>query len=148
MNPVDIDRTASAIARAERLIAAPVDKLWKLHTEVSLWPDWQRDIGSALLDRPFGVGQAFTWTTTGLSDPIVSTIYAVDDRRSTLWGGPSAGIDGVHHWMFEANDGGTLATTEESWSGPRVDSDPAAATKMLQRSLERWLDFLAAAAVA
>lgn len=148
MNPVDIDRSASTIAGAERLIAAPLDRLWQLQTDVGHWPDWQGDVGSASIDRPFDVGQSFTWTTTGLSDPIVSTIYALDDHRSILWGGVSGGIDGIHHWTFKATDGGTLVSTEESWSGPQVDSDPEAATKMLQRSLERWLDFLAAAAVA
>ena len=148
MSPQDIDPTAPSVDLVERFIDAPVDRLWRLHTEVERWPDWQEDVGSASLDGAFAVGQSITWTTTGLADPIVSTIYVVKDRVTTLWGGPSAGIDGIHRWTFKAIDGGTQVSTEESWAGLPVEANPAEATKMLDSSLVRWLDFLSAAATA
>ena len=63
-----------------------------------------------------------------------------------LWGGPSAGIAGIHRWTFDAVDTGTRVTTEESWAGAPVETNPTEARKMLEVSLDRWSDFLAAAA--
>ncbi len=101
---------------------------------------------TASLDGPLVVGKSFTWSTAGLDTPIVSTIYAIEPQHDTLWGGPSAGIVGIHSWLFEATGTGTRVTTEESWSGTAVEANPAEAAAMLGPSLERWLNFLAAAA--
>ena len=146
MSPSDIDRGAPAVARIERIVAAAPERLWQLQTGVADWPTWQKDIESATLDGPFAAGSSFTWTTAGLAQPIVSTIYSVEPERSILWGGPSAGIVGIHRWTFAALDSGTRVITEESWAGGPVEANPAEAQKMLEASLDRWLDFLVAAA--
>jgi uncharacterized protein YndB with AHSA1/START domain len=142
----DIDRSAPVIVRRERVIAAPRAVVWALHTNVEEWPAWQSDIGSVTLNGMFAAGRSFTWTTQGLDEAVTSTIYAVEPEGSTLWGGPSSGITGVHRWNFTSNATGTHAVTEESWAGEPVNADPAQATHMLERSLRRWLDFLEAAA--
>jgi hypothetical protein len=144
--PTDIDRGAPAVVRIERIIAAASERLWQLQIGVADWPSWQKDIEAATLEGPFATGNSFTWTTAGLAQPIVSTIYSVQAKRSMLWGGPSAGIAGIHRWTFEAVDPGTRVTTEESWAGAPVKANPTDARKMLETSLDRWLDFLAAAA--
>jgi hypothetical protein len=144
--PTDIDRGAPAVVRIERMMVAAPECLWQLQIGVADWPSWQRDIETATIEGPFAVGNPFTWTTAGLAQPIVSTIYSVEAKRSILWGGPSAGIAGIHRWSFEAVDAGTQVTTEESWAGAPVEANPTEARKMLEASLDRWLDFLASAA--
>lgn len=146
MTLIDIDRTAPAIVRLERIIPAPLARVWDLHTRVRGWTSWQHDITSASIDGDFAGGSAITWTTAGIDTPIVSTIAMVDPGRSVLWGGPASGIVGIHLWTFEHKDGGTRVITEESWSGAPIDADPAQAKQMLATSLERWLGFLDAAA--
>ena len=146
MTPTDINRAAPAVVLVERVIAATSERLWQLQTDIAAWSNWQRDISTSTIEGPFAIGNSFTWTTAGLSEPIVSTIYSVDKNRSILWGGPSAGIVGIHRWMFDAVDAGTRVTTEESWAGASIEANPAEAKKMLEVSLERWLDFLASAA--
>jgi uncharacterized protein YndB with AHSA1/START domain len=147
VTPTDIDRIAPAVVRIERTIAAPPERLWQLQTDVAAWPSWQKDIATATLAGPFAAGNSFTWTSAGLDTPIVSTIYAVEAEHAILWGGPSAGIDGIHRWTFDAAGVGTRVTTEESWAGAAVEANPTEARKMLAASLDRWLDFLTAASV-
>ena len=130
------------------MVAAPIERVWALHLDIAHWPAWQHDVTSASVDGPLAVGGSFTWTTAGLDTPVVSTIYVLEPQRAVLWGGPSAGIDGIHHWMFATSGTGTRVTTEESWRGPSVEGDPVEAAAMLAASLERWLGFLAAAAIA
>ncbi len=148
MTPGEIDRNAPVVVKLERTIAAPPERLWALHTDVPRWTEWQRDITSAGLDGEFAVGTSFTWMTNGLDQPVTSTLYAVQPGCSTLWGGPAAGIIGIHHWMFTPVDGGTTVMTEESWSGDPVAADPHRSRDLLEASLRRWLDFLEGAATA
>ena len=143
--PTDIDRRAPAVVRIERTIAASPERLWQLQIDVADWPRWQKDIATAALTGSFAAGSSFTWRTAGLDTPIVSTIYAVDAEHTMLWGGPSAGIDGIHRWTFDAAAGGTHVTTEESWAGAAVDANPTEAQRTLTVSLNRWLDFLTTA---
>lgn len=146
MIPTDIDRAAPVVVRLERTISVPLDRVWRFHLGVADWPSWQSDIKSASLDGDVAPGGSFTWTTAGLDEPIVSTIYAVVPHDTTLWGGPSAGIVGIHRWSFTEETGATHVVTEESWAGPPVASNPESAKQMLEASLDRWLSYLANAA--
>jgi uncharacterized protein YndB with AHSA1/START domain len=145
--PTDLDRSAPAVVRIERVIAVAPERLWQLQTGVSAWPSWQKDIESATLEGAFAPGNTFTWRTAGLAQSIVSTIYSVEAKRLILWGGPSGEITGVHRWTFNPVDTGTWVTTEESWAGAAVAADPTEARKTLEASLNHWLDYLADAAM-
>ena len=83
--PTGIDGNAPVRARHETDIHAPLDTVWRLHTDVNNWPAWQTDITAAHLDGPFEPGSSFTWTTNGYFT-VTSTIYAVAERARTLWG--------------------------------------------------------------
>ncbi|MGK5683701.1 SRPBCC family protein [Actinoplanes sp. URMC 104] len=141
--PPDIDRDAPVIVRDEIRVDAPVDVVWRLHTDVGGWTRWRDDVPVARLDGPFTTGAVFHWETGGLS--IDSTVLAVEPERRTVWGGPAAGIEGRHVWTFEPDGDGTRVVTEESWAGPPVEADPAAARAMLSASIRTWLEQLAAA---
>jgi hypothetical protein len=141
--PTGIDATAPVVSRHDRVIDAPVDVVWEVHTGIDQWPEWQRDIDSARLSGPLAPGASFTWRTKGIDQPIASTIHAVDPLRRTLLSGPAQGIEGVHEWCFTARGRQTLVQTSESWAGDEVRSRAADLQKVLDESLQRWLGFLA-----
>ncbi|MET7615958.1 SRPBCC family protein [Streptomyces sp. NPDC005408] len=127
--------------RHEIRIAAPVETVWRLHTDVAAWPGWNTGIDLAALEGELKVGASFRWLTHGLD--ITSTVTEMEPGRSIAWGGPAAGIDGIHHWTFEScGDGETLVITEESWAGAPVDADPDGMLAALEQSLVAWLDDL------
>ncbi|MEV4041806.1 SRPBCC family protein [Streptomyces sp. NPDC049744] len=138
--PSGIDETAPVISRHSIRIAAPIERVWQLHTDVGVWPRWQTDIESARMDGPVTPGGTFHWVSAGLS--IGSTIYAVEAPRRILWGGTAHGITAIHEWRFEADGDGTQVRNEESWSGSPVDADVENQRKLLSQSLDAWLELL------
>jgi len=144
VTPTGIDETAPVIARHSLFIPAPLDTLWRLHTDIDRWPTWQDSIDTAHLHGPLRAGASFAWSTYGMN--ITSAVYQVDPMRHTLWGGPSDGIFGIHAWTFTPETGGVTVTTEESWSGAPVEADTAGLQAALDGSLVPWLRLLAEAA--
>lgn len=142
--PSDIDVRAPVVSRHGAVIYAPLEALWRLHTDIDAWPTWQTDIEVAHLTGPFAPGSTFTWRSGGLD--VESTIYRVEPGRRTLWGGPARGIEGVHSWTLVPAESGTRVDTAESWSGEPIEADRAAMQAVLDRSLVSWLRLLKAAA--
>lgn len=140
-----IDRNAPVIVRDAIHVDAPLADVWTLHTDINNWAAWRADVTVARLDGPFVTGALFHWETGGLS--IDSTIHAVEPQRRTLWGGPAAGVEGMHMWTFTHDGDGTRVVTEESWAGSVVIADSDRARAMLTASIRIWLEGLAAAAV-
>jgi len=142
---VDVDRDAPIVVSDETEVDAPVAVVWALHTNVSGWTSWRNDISSAELTGPFEVGATFHWSAGGLE--IASTITQVRPERRTVWGGPAAGIIGVHVWEFTpAGDARTHVVTHESWAGAPVEADAPQAKTMLVGHLATWLANLKRAA--
>jgi len=139
-----VDLGAPVVARHQIDIAAPLDVVWRLHTNVDAWPTWQRDITAARADGAFAPENSFAWETFGLE--ITSGIYRVDaageTARGTLWGGPARGIVGLHAWTFVAVPDGVRVYTEESWSGRAVEADVTAPQAALDASVVAWLRHL------
>ena len=77
---------------------------------------------------------------------ITSTISQVNRPRLLAWTGRSLGIEASHTWHMESKGEGVLVRTEESWEGPFPLLLPWLAKKMLQGSIESWLQELQAAA--
>ncbi|NHT18485.1 SRPBCC family protein [Cellulomonas sp. IC4_254] len=151
MNPTEtipstIDESATVVVRREIRIQAPVDLVWRLHTDVAGWPSWQRDVEAVEADGPLAPGSSFRWRTHGLD--VTSTVYAVDAPRRILWGGPAQGITGVHEWTFTAEGGATVVRTAESWEGDPVRADAENLRAALDASLGSWLEHLRVAAEA
>ncbi|MET8451972.1 SRPBCC family protein [Streptomyces sp. NPDC005209] len=138
--PTTIDENAPVVADHTIRIAAPLERVWQLHTGIGFWPGWQPAITEARLDGPVAPGTTFHWVTAGLS--IDSTIYAVDAPHRILWGGPAHGITGVHEWTFTEDGDGVVLRTRESWAGAPVDTDRDNLAAALDDSLSAWLDAL------
>jgi hypothetical protein len=135
--PTGIDRDAPVIAHHEIDIAAPLDTVWNLHTDVDAWPGWNLEVTAAKLDGAFAPGNSFTWTSYNFT--VTSTIYIVEDHSRTLWGGAAQGIMGTHEWRFAQTPAGVHVTTTESFAGDPVDADPTGMQTTLDNSLIAWL---------
>ena len=140
----DIDRDAPVITHHQVDIAALLDVVWHLHTDVNGWPSWNPEITAAKIEGEFEEGNSFTWTSWGLT--VTSTIHVVEHHSRTLWSGPVRGIMGVHEWRFEETQSGVHVVTDESWSGTPVEADPDSLHAALDRSLVAWLGRLKARA--
>jgi|GEM_PF-1696256 len=138
--PSTIDESATVVVRREIRIQAPVDLVWRLHTDVARWPSWQPDVEAVQVDGPLVPGASFRWRTHGLD--VTSTVYAVDAPGRILWGGPAQGITGVHEWTFTAEGGATVVRTAESWEGDPVRADAENLRAALDASLGSWLERL------
>jgi uncharacterized membrane protein len=135
--PTDIDRDAPVVAHHQIDIAAPLDVVWHLHTDVNQWPSWNVEITAAKIEGEFELGNRFTWTSWDLT--VTSTIHAVEDHSRTLWSGPAEGIMGIHEWRFEQTPTGVHVATNESFSGDPVEADPDSLRAALDESLVAWL---------
>ncbi|GAA1134366.1 MULTISPECIES: SRPBCC family protein [Streptomyces violaceusniger group] len=138
--PTTIDEYAPIVAGHTIRIAAPLERVWQLHTRIGSWPDWQPAITEARLDGPIAPGTTFHWLTAGMS--INSTIYAVDAPHRILWGGLAHGITGLHEWTFTEDGDVVVVRTRESWAGTPVDADRDNLAAVLDDSLSAWLDAL------
>ncbi|GAB2463931.1 SRPBCC family protein [Xylanimonas ulmi] len=138
--PTTIDESAPVVVRREVRIEAPIDLVWRLHTDVAAWPTWQTDVASAHIDGPLVPGASFRWSTHGID--VTSTVYALDAPRRILWGGPAQGVTGIHEWTFAAEGGATIVRTAESWDGDPVRADAEGQRAALDASLGAWLTLL------
>ncbi|MCF4122594.1 SRPBCC family protein [Antribacter sp. KLBMP9083] len=138
--PTGIDDAATVVVRREIRIAAPIEQVWRLHTDVDAWPTWQTDVDTAHTDGPLQPGATFRWSTHGLD--VTSTVYALDAPHRILWGGPAMGITGIHEWTFTADGDATVVRTAESWEGDPVRADTDNLRAALDASLGNWLELL------
>lgn len=144
---VEIDHRAPVITRDDIVIHAPLNRIWKIQTDVEAWPTWQPDVTEAvkLTPGPLRAGSVFRWSVHGLSD-INSTVKQVSPQRRIAWGGPAQGITAVHVWTFTPRRDGVHVHTEESWAGAPVEADVPALQAALDASLDAWLHNLKAEA--
>lgn len=110
-----IDDRAPLAGRTELFIAAPIEKVWRILTDLPRWPEWQPGITSIEAAGPLAVGTSFRWKGKGFA--ITSILGDFDPPRRIGWSGHAAGMKAIDIYMLEAKDGGTLAATEESMSG-------------------------------
>lgn len=142
--PTEVDRAAPVVAVHEIQIEAPLETVWRLHTDVDSWPAWQTEITAAHIDGLLEPGASFDWTSYGFS--VTSTVYDLVERTRVLWGGTSGGITGIHEWLFAETPNGVRVTTSESFAGEPVAADADGMKGLLDASLVAWLDHLKTAA--
>lgn len=140
----EIDVQAPVVVRRDIVIDAPLQRVWRLLTDVPSWPEWQPDITAAAADHPLRVDGTFRWSTAGLD--IESTVYSLQAPHRILWGGSSYGINGIHLWTFDTIGSSVHGRTEESWDGDPVLSDVNGMRAALGESLAAWLGHLKKAA--
>jgi hypothetical protein len=98
--------------------------------DLESWPEWNVDVVSVTLMGPVAPGTVFRWKAG--SARLVSTLREVERPDRLSWTGRTMGIDAIHDWRFERSAAGTTVRMQESFSGP--------VARLLRRKLQRDLD--------
>jgi hypothetical protein len=135
-----INHQAPLIAHQEILIQAPPEVVWKTHTDINAWSQWQPGISTAKLAGSLAVGSIFQFKSGGLT--ITATIQVVEPNQRIGWTGQALGAQARHIWLLTSHQNGTLLTTDESMEGWLVSLLKLIMPKFLERSLDTWLQSL------
>jgi len=138
-NNGQIDEHAAVKASSEILIAAPIEKVWRLLVEIDKWPKWQPNITASKFAGPLKQGTEFEWTTGGTK--ITSRLAVVRAGEELAWTGKALNATAIHVWQLRPTpDGGTEVSTRESMSGFMLKVFYS--SKELEKSQRAWLDAL------
>ena len=137
---MEINHQAPLVAHREIFIQASPEVVWKIHTAINDWSQWQPSIDMAKLGGTIAEGSIFQWKSGGLT--ITSTIQFVEPDQQIGWTGKALGTRASHIWMLNPHDDGTMLTTEESMEGWLVSILKLVTPKFLERSLDTWLQSL------
>ncbi len=132
------------VASAEREVDADSEIIWEILSSINHWPEWNADVKSATLQGQLAPGSEFIWKAGYAT--IVSRISEVQRPYILAWTGMSMGIRAIHIWTLEKRGEKVLVKTEESWEGfiPRLLRWPI--QKILESSIDSWLEHLKAEA--
>jgi uncharacterized protein YndB with AHSA1/START domain len=112
---MEINRQAPAVTESEIEIAAPVEIVWDLISGIDQWPSWNPAVREARLNGALVPGSTFRWKAG--PGTITSTVRQVEPPHTLAWTGKTFGINAIHVYRLESQDGTTLVSTAESWEG-------------------------------
>ncbi len=141
---MQINADAPAVAIGETHIAASPETVWQVLTNIEGWPSWNPDVKDASLAGDLSVGSVFRWKAG--PGKITSTLQQVEPPNLIGWTGKTFGIQAIHLWRLQPDNGGTLAHSEESWEGFPVRILSGRMQKMLQEAIDNGLQYLKAEA--
>ena len=142
--PDPVDLQGPVYGTAEIDVAAPVDTVWRVLTDLERWPSWNPDVTSMSVGGPLAEGTVFRWKAG--PGTIVSTIEHVDPPRVVAWSGRTLGVKATHVWHFEQKGETTHVRTEEALRGLVARVLRASLQKTLDKALEDGLRNLKAEA--
>lgn len=125
------------ITKKSIAINAPIEKVWKIFSDVNNWGAWQKEIVTPRINGSFKSGTAFRWKSNGLT--ITSTLQTVKTNKMVGWSGPAFGAFAIHTWYFKEQNGQTIVTVEESMEGWLVFLLKSSFQSGLDTSIEHWL---------
>jgi uncharacterized protein YndB with AHSA1/START domain len=127
---VEINDQAPVVGTSRIEIAASPEAVWEVLTAFERWPSWNPDIKSMTFDGNVAPGAVFRWRAG--PGTITSRIEEVDPPTRIAWTGKTLGIEAIHTWRLERQDGSTLVQTKESYDG--------LVARLLRRPLQKTLD--------
>jgi len=128
--PEPADPQGPVSGAAEIDVAAPVETVWRVLTDLDRWPSWNTDVTSMSVDGPLAEGTVFRWKAG--PGTIVSRIERVDPPRLVAWSGKTLGVKAMHVWHFEQVGETTHVRTQEALHG--------IVARVLRSSLQKTLD--------
>lgn len=131
---------APVITKKSIVINAPVEKVWRIFSDVDNWDAWQKEIESPKIDGAFKAGTIFNWKSNGLT--ITSTLQTVETNKMVGWSGPAFGAFAIHTWYFKEHNGQTTISVEESMEGWLVSLLKSKFQSSLDTSITHWLNDL------
>jgi uncharacterized protein YndB with AHSA1/START domain len=137
---MEINWNAPATAAGETQIDANAQTVFAVLSAIDQWPSWNPDIKSVQVQGPVQPGTVFRWKAGPSS--LTSTLQVVDPPREIAWTGTTMGINAVHVFRFQAKDGGTLASSEESWEGLLASLLKGYSRRTLDKGIRSILTYL------
>ena len=119
-------------------IDAPIEKVWRIQTDVNNWPKWYPYLRNAELSGSFSAGTELTY---GGFPKHHLVIAKVEDQNSVMIYGRYMGFSGVTRWEFQPlSQTQTKVTFTESSAGFLLSV--LYSNKKLGEHLRQWLDKL------
>lgn len=137
---MNIDRNAPVMTRDKIVVAAPLQTVWNLFTDINGWSGWNKHIEKASLDDSLAVGATIRWTTAGFN--IASIIGEMIPHERIVWSGDAPGFSGIHLWQFTQTNEGVIVETAESCDGEFVRAQISQMQSALDQFLRSWLESL------
>lgn len=134
----------SVSANATAIIKAPIEKVWRLQTNLSEWKDWNPDIESMKVDGDIGVGTSFIWKAGGIT--IESKVTEFIPNSKIGWHGRTFGINAEHIWVFTETESGVRVYTEEVFTGTLAWLLPGTMRAQIDKALKHGVSVLKTAA--
>lgn len=144
MTHIEVNRDAPAVGKAETLIAAPVDVVWGVLSDLPNWPSWNTGVTAIRVNGGLKAGTTFEWT--GGRTSIVSRLEEVAAPTKIAWTGKMLGVRAIHVWELKPDGSGTRVVTEESFEGWLARLLPGVMKKVLTKALDQGVAALKAAA--
>jgi uncharacterized protein YndB with AHSA1/START domain len=137
---MEVNHAAPVVASAEIAIAAPIETVWDILSDINGWPQWNPAITEAHLEGERTPGSVFRWKAG--PGGITSTLRQVERPHILAWTGKTFGINAVHVYRLEDQNGATRVRTEESWEGLPARLLRGRMQKTLEDSLGAGLEAL------
>ncbi len=118
-------------------LAASPEEVWRVHTNIDAWSDWNADVSSARLRGSLATGSVFEWKSNGAG--LRSTIEVLEPVSRIGWTGKGLGSRARHIWTLVPDGDGTILKTEESLEGWFVRLLKASVQRTLDSTLDAWL---------
>ena len=97
---MDINQNAPVIAHEQLHIAADVQTVWDVLSDIEQWPRWNKAVRSVSVHGPVASGTSFDWKAG--PGTIKSSIAEVDAPNRIVWTGVTFGTRAVDAFSFEA----------------------------------------------
>jgi hypothetical protein len=137
---MEIDHAAPAVAEGQIQIDAGPEVVFDVLSDLSGWPSWNSEVRSIFVSGPVQPETRFRWKAGGAT---MSSILKVVSPPSEIgWTGRAMGIDAVHVFQLEGRNGGTLATSQESFRGLIPSVLKGYSRKVLKRGIDDILSAL------
>jgi uncharacterized protein YndB with AHSA1/START domain len=107
---------APVLGTGEIDIAAPIDVVWSVLTDIAEWPSWNPEVKTAAIDGGLTPGSHFRWEAG--AGTVRSRIEGVEAPRLVVWTDRTMGIRATHTWQLAEYRAGTLVRTTETFEGP------------------------------
>ena len=113
---IEVDSSAECFSEEEIVIDSPVEKVFKILSDINNWPAWQSSVSKAQINGPAEAGVNFTWKSGGLN--ISSRLHTVNANSEIGWTGKIWWIKAVHNWYLNEENNKTKVIVRESLKGP------------------------------
>ena len=146
MSDFSIDPRAPVSGRAAGFIAASPLRVWELLSDLDSWPGWSPGVTEMHFQGPLQPGTEFDWYGGGRF--IRSRLELVEPGVRLGWTGRTLGISARHVWTLTPEGAGTMAVSEESFSGLVPRLFPGRSRQALDAALQDGLAALSRRATA